>query len=64
MAGQPELPDWVYNGAILGVQGGTDTMLNYLDESEAQGVRVSAMWIQELYPYVKITFRYRSEIKG
>ena len=31
--GQPELPDWVYNGAILGVQGGTDTMLGYLQEA-------------------------------
>ena len=23
---QPELPDWVYSGAILGVQGGTTTV--------------------------------------
>lgn len=23
---QPELPDWVYTGAILGVQGGTDVV--------------------------------------
>ena len=22
--GQPELPEWVYNGAMIGVQGGTD----------------------------------------
>ena len=21
--GQPEMPEWIYNGAILGVQGGT-----------------------------------------
>jgi len=27
--GQPELPEWVYNGAILGVQGGTDTMFQF-----------------------------------
>ena len=26
--GQPALPDWVYNGAILGVQGGTEKMLS------------------------------------
>lgn len=24
---QPSLPEWVYNGAILGVQGGTEKML-------------------------------------
>ncbi len=30
--GQPELPDWVYNGAILGVQGGTTRMLEILEQ--------------------------------
>ena len=30
--GQPELPDWVYNGAILGVQGGTERMLDILQQ--------------------------------
>jgi len=44
---QPELPEWVYNGAILGVQGGTELMLKYLDEAQAHGVSVSAMWIQD-----------------
>ena len=28
--GQPEMPDWIYNGAILGVQGGTEQMLDYV----------------------------------
>ena len=45
--GQPPLPDWVYNGAILGVQGGTDMMLDYLDEAQSQGVQVAGMWIQD-----------------
>ena len=36
--GQPELPEWVYNGAILGVQGGTDAMLNYLDIAEGAAI--------------------------
>ena len=39
--GQPELPDWVYNGAILGVQGGTDTMLMRLEDARAHGIQVS-----------------------
>ena len=30
--GAPPLPDWVYNGAILGVQGGTDKMLGVLEQ--------------------------------
>ena len=30
--GQPLLPDWVHNGAIIGVQGGTDRMLEVLNE--------------------------------
>ena len=38
--GQPELPEWVYNGAILGVQGGTDTMLMRLEDARAHGIQV------------------------
>jgi len=45
--GQPELPDWVYNGAILGVQGGTDTMLMRLEDARAHGIEVAGMWIQD-----------------
>jgi alpha-glucosidase len=44
---QPELPEWVYNGAILGVQGGTDKMLEYLGQAEENNVPVSAIWIQD-----------------
>lgn len=45
--GQPELPDWVYNGAILGVQGGTDKMLQYLNDAREHGIQVAGMWIQD-----------------
>ena len=56
--GQPELPEWVYNGAILGVQGGTDTMLMRLEDARAHGIqveldakheslKVAGMWIQD-----------------
>ena len=45
--GQPPLPNWVYNGAILGVQGGTESMLGYLEEAQDHGVAVAAMWIQD-----------------
>ena len=39
--GQPELPDWVYSGAILGVQGGTDMMLMRLEDARAHGIQVN-----------------------
>lgn len=45
--GQPELPEWVYNGAILGVQGGTDRMLELLSMAKDAGVEVSGLWIQD-----------------
>ena len=37
----------MYNGAILGVQGGTEKMLDYLAQARDHGVAVSAMWIQD-----------------
>ena len=45
--GQPELPEWVYNGAIIGVQGGTDRMLEVLNKAKENDVAVSGMWIQD-----------------
>ena len=45
--GQPELPDWVYDGAILGVQGGTDRMLEILRNAQENDVAVTGMWIQD-----------------
>lgn len=49
--GQPELPDWVYNGAILGVQGGTDKMLEHLAEAREHGIQVDqARWTSSRWP--------------
>ena len=45
--GQPEMPDWIYNGAILGVQGGTDRMLDILRQAQDNEVAVSGLWIQD-----------------
>lgn len=44
---QPELPDWVYDGAILGVQGGTEIMMNKVDDAIAHGADVCGVWIQD-----------------
>lgn len=43
---QPELPDWVYNGVILGVQGG-ERSFELLEKTLQAGVRVSALWCQD-----------------
>ncbi len=44
---QPELPDWIHSGVLLGVQGGTDAVLKKLAFAEQNGVPVSAVWSQD-----------------
>lgn len=44
---QPELPDWVYNGIILGIQGGTEFVLDKKDELKEKGLKLSALWCQD-----------------
>jgi sulfoquinovosidase len=44
---QPELPEWIYNGVILGIQGGTDICLRKLERAKALGVPVAGIWAQD-----------------
>ncbi|WON75941.1 alpha-glucosidase [Serratia sp. UGAL515B_01] len=44
---QPELPDWVYDGVILGIQGGTEVCQHKLDLMREHGVKVSGIWAQD-----------------
>ena len=44
---QPELPDWVYDGEILGIQGGTDVMLKKTETALKYNTAVSGIWIQD-----------------
>lgn len=44
---QPELPDWVYEGAILGLQGGTDRVDAIVRSSLEAGIAVSGVWCQD-----------------
>ncbi len=44
---QPELPDWVYDGHILGIQGGTDTMMSKIQTALDSGIPVNGAWIQD-----------------
>lgn len=56
---QPVLPEWISTGAILGVQGGTDKMLQFVNEAEAHDVALSAMWIQDWSGKITTTFGTR-----
>lgn len=44
---QPELPDWIYNGLIVGVQGGNERSFGLLDLTLEHGIKVSALWCQD-----------------
>ena len=44
---QPELPDWVYNGLIVGAQGGNERSFGILDKTLEKGVKVSGLWCQD-----------------
>lgn len=44
---QPELPDWIFDGVILGLQGGTEVVLPKVEQAIEKKVKISAMWIQD-----------------
>ena len=44
---QPELPEWVYNGLIIGDQGGTERAFGILEKSLEKGIKVSGLWNQD-----------------
>jgi alpha-glucosidase (family GH31 glycosyl hydrolase) len=41
------LPDWILGGAVVGVQGGTDKVLEISDKLEALDAPVAAFWLQD-----------------
>ena len=44
---QKELPDWLYDGIILGMQGGTETVEKKLAEAEKAGTKICGIWCQD-----------------
>ncbi|MCX7024165.1 MAG: alpha-glucosidase [Spirochaetes bacterium] len=44
---QPKPPEWIHDGVVLGIQGGTDTCLAKLDAARKAGVPVSGIWAQD-----------------
>ncbi len=43
---QPELPEWVYNGAIIGLKDGEQSFAR-LEKIRAAGVKVSGLWCED-----------------
>jgi alpha-glucosidase (family GH31 glycosyl hydrolase) len=41
------LPKWILSGAVVGLQGGTDKVLDVYEELEALGTPVAALWLQD-----------------
>ncbi|MBK2357338.1 alpha-glucosidase [Francisella hispaniensis] len=44
---QPNLPEWVYNGLIVGLQNGTETVLRKTNDIIKKGVKVAGIWAQD-----------------
>ena len=44
---QPELPEWVYNGLIIGVQGGDERSFGLMEKTIDHGVKVAGVWCQD-----------------
>ncbi len=44
---QPPMPDWSYDGVILGIQGGTEVCQAKLEKARAAGVPVAGIWAQD-----------------
>ncbi|GMJ12170.1 hypothetical protein HRI_004886200 [Hibiscus trionum] len=43
----PELPEWVISGAVVGMQGGTETVRAVWDKLKTYKVPISAFWLQD-----------------
>src|SRR5215211_6782542 len=41
------LPEWILDGAVVGLQGGTEKALNVYDELEALDTPIAALWLQD-----------------
>ena len=50
------LPDWVHEGAIVGVQGGTERVLTLVDKLIKEGAPLSAVWLQDWVGQRKTSF--------
>ena len=50
------LPDWIHQGAIVGIQGGTARVQALFDKLQAEGAPLSAVWLQDWVGQRKTSF--------
>jgi alpha-glucosidase len=50
------LPEWILGGAVVGLQGGTEKVLQMLDKLEALDAPVAAFWLQDWVGQRKTSF--------
>ncbi|XP_050413831.1 sulfoquinovosidase isoform X1 [Patella vulgata] len=55
----PELPNWIYDGAIIGVQGGSQKMAEYIDYCDQYKINLAGVWIQDWAGTKKTSFGKR-----
>lgn len=56
LSAPPHLPEWVYAGAIVGMQGGTERVRQVYAELKARQVPISAFWLQDWVGQRKTSF--------
>ncbi|KGQ71449.1 alpha-xylosidase [Chelonobacter oris] len=44
---QPKLPEWIYNGIILGLKGGEENSFSRLEHTVNSGVPVAGLWCED-----------------
>ncbi len=51
-----ELPDWIHEGAILGLQGGTEKVTQAYQQMKDKGGPIAALWLQDWVGQRKTSF--------
>ena len=59
MGHTPQLPQWIREGTILGLQGGTERVLAIINQALDAGVRVNGVWIQDWPGHIFTSFGKR-----
>ena len=52
----PKLPDWMNRGAIIGMQGGTKTVLEKFEALKKSGTPMAGFWLQDWVGKRKTSF--------
>jgi len=55
----PSQPEWVHDGVILGLQGGSDLVDSYVQRALKAGVKVSGVWAQDWQGIYNTSFGQR-----